>query len=95
MENPKVKLKIDAEADIWNYIYFTKYGGGKDIKVAKMFLPKELYYILNKKYSQNQRNKIIKEYIENVFNKKGEEIKNGVIKAKKIGEKSKKNISIW
>ncbi len=83
MQNPKVKLAISSKADVKNCLHFVKRNYIENPEFVKWFLPKELYFVLNEKFSQKERDKILKEYTERIFKSKKQEIKNGVAKAKK------------
>ncbi len=80
---PKLQLKIDIKADIRNAKWFVGYG-----KFVDWFLPDELQYIIEKKMSKTEKNKIIKEYSERIFAEKREEIESGV----KLTEKKWRNV---
>lgn len=66
---------MDAKQDILNYALFIKYS---DKKFLKMFLPKELHYILRGKLSKAEKEKIIKEYVLENFKKQKEEIRSNI-----------------
>jgi len=63
MKNPKTKFVISANEDIKNYILFNRYSG----EYLRMFLPKELHYIVKKKFSEKRKEKIIRDYIKHNF----------------------------
>ncbi len=67
MQNPKVKFVINPKADIENCLYFVKYNHIENPEYIKWFLPKELYFVLNDKFSQKERGDILKEYTKRIF----------------------------
>ncbi|MEK7582091.1 MAG: hypothetical protein AAB488_02070 [Patescibacteria group bacterium] len=81
MKNPEVLLKIDKKADIKNALLFIKYNPKDNLRFIRWFLPKKLHHILDKRYSQKERNKIIKKYTNDIFSKREEEIKEATIKS--------------
>lgn len=83
MKNPKVLLKASKEADIKNALLFIKYNLKENLAFVRWFLPKKLHYVLNKRYSQKERNRIIQKYTNYIFDNKKKEIKKAVIKARK------------
>ncbi len=83
MQNPKVKLAISPKADVENCLCFIKRRYVKNPEFVKWFLPKEFYFLLSKKFSQKERDKILRRYTEHIFELKKQEIKDGIIKVKK------------
>ncbi len=83
-KHPKVSLKIDIERDINNCINFLRSEKkGNKRQFLLWFLPDDFQYILNKKFSTRERNKIIKEYTRRVYRTKKDKIRDGLNKAKK------------
>lgn len=79
---PKIKFKIDLRVDTKNAVDFIKYNRSKQYKhFALWFLPEELRYILDKKISVSEKNKIIKDYTKKTYKDEKEEIAVG---AKKV-----------
>lgn len=76
MKVPRIKFVIDAEKDIKNYVLFNRYCGGRHF--LKMFLPKELHYVLNGDYSQKEKEKIVKKYVKDNFISREKAIKEKV-----------------
>jgi|SRR3989338_1348840 len=83
MKNPKVLLKADKAADIRNALLFIKYNLKENLEFVRWFLPKNLHYILDKRYSQKEKNRIVKKYINETFDNKKKEIKKAVIGTQK------------
>jgi hypothetical protein len=71
--NPKVQLIVDIQADIENAKWFV--GDGEFVE---WFLPKDFQFILSKKFSTSERNKIIIEYTKYIHALRREEIQKGV-----------------
>lgn len=68
MPNPKVKFVVDPQEDIRNYLLFNKYRyGADDRETLKMFLPRELHYISESRFSEREKTKIVKEYVLDTF----------------------------
>ena len=88
---PKINLKIDIKEDIDNCISFIK-RERKGIKREFLlwFLPDDFKYILNKNFSEKERNKIIREYTKHIYKIKKDEIGKGFEKAKKDWQKVEK-----
>ncbi len=82
MKNPKVKFVIDVNKDIENYILFNKYST-EGPKFLKMFLPKELHYILTDGLSEKKKEKIVEEYVRHNFSLYEKEITQNTEKIKK------------
>lgn len=71
---PKIKFFIKPQKDIYNAYNFLM--GEKDSCTS--FFPLELQYIFKKDFSLLEQKKIIKEYTENIYKYKAEEIHEGV-----------------
>ena len=83
-KHPKVTLKIDIEKDINNCINFLRSEKkGNKRQFLLWFLPDDFQYILGKKFSARERNKIIREYTRRVYKTKKDEIRDGFNKVKK------------
>ncbi len=68
---PKIKFRASLKVDTGNCINFIKQKrSGPRKQFTVWFLPQDLRYILNKKFSEKQREKIIKAYMRQVFNNK-------------------------
>jgi len=92
MPNPKVKFVIDPQEDIKNYILFNKYRyTAGDPKILKMFLPRELHYILKSRFSEKQKTKIVKAYVKNTFILHKKEIVQNTDRIKKGWQKAAKD----
>ena len=89
MKNPKIKFIIDVNQDIKNYILFNKYSG--DRSFPKMFLPKELHYILKGGFSEKKKEKIVKEYVKHNFSLHKKEITQNTERTKKRWKVAEKN----
>ncbi|MCX6813200.1 MAG: hypothetical protein NTV77_01795 [Candidatus Azambacteria bacterium] len=90
MKNPKVKFVINVNEDIKNYILFNKYST-EGPKFLKMFLPKELRYILTDGLSEKKKEKIIEEYVKYNFSLHEKEITQNTGKIKKRWKAVEKN----
>lgn len=89
---PKVKFKIDVQADISNCRHFIKYDRPqKNRSFLYQFLPKVLHYIVDQKLSEAKKNNAIKEYVERTYRAKMHEIKKGVAKANDDWKKIEKS----
>lgn len=76
---PKIKFIFGLKADTDNAINFLGHRRtGQYKRFVRWFLPDDLKYILNKKYSKKQKNEIIKSYTKKVYKEKRLEIANGV-----------------
>ena len=75
---PELKLIIDIKADIENAKFFVKHS-----KFVDWFLPLDLQYIISKKFSPLERNKIISEYTKHIHKINEKEILKGVAKTRK------------
>lgn len=75
---PKLKLAIDIKADIENAKWFVNHG-----EFVDWFLPLDLQYIISKKFSLSERNKIISEYTSHIHKINKENILKGVDETKK------------
>lgn len=69
---PKLKLKVNIEADIENAKWFVKNGHFVD-----MFLPTNFQYVMSERFSQSERNKIITEYTKHIYKINKKEILEG------------------
>jgi len=90
MKNPKDKFVIDINKDIENYILFNKYST-EGPKFLKMFLPKELHYILTDGLSEKKKKEIVKEYVKHNFGLHEKEITQNTEKIKKHWKVIEKN----
>jgi len=70
---PKVQLIVDVKKDIENAQWFVQDG-----EFVEWFLPKDFQYILSKKFSTPEKNKIITEYTKYVHTEKEKDIQKGV-----------------
>ncbi|OGF31931.1 hypothetical protein A2533_00645 [Candidatus Falkowbacteria bacterium RIFOXYD2_FULL_35_9] len=86
LKSPKIKLKIDLKQDIENAKWFVKNG-----QFVDWFLPRELYFILEEKYSTKQKNQFITDYTNQTFEAKKGQIKAGVEKSKFRWQKTEKS----
>lgn len=83
-EYPKIQLKIDIETDISNCISFVKrHLKGEDKNFLSWFLPDDFQFIVSKKFSEKEREKIIREYTKHIYKIKHKEINRGLERAKK------------
>ncbi len=88
---PKIKFKTDLKADTDNCISFLKRDRPKQNKqFVVWFLPLDLRYILNKKITVKEREKIIKKYTKEFFKNKRKAIIGGIKQAVKEWEKVEK-----
>ncbi|MFH1428096.1 MAG: hypothetical protein ABIG60_06275 [Patescibacteria group bacterium] len=83
MNNPKIVLKIDVDADIKNCLFFIKYNIKDNPEYIEWFLPDDLYYILKNKLNELKTNKVLKQYIQNTFEVNEKKIKENVKKTEK------------
>lgn len=81
MKYPKIKFVVSPDEDIKNYIFFSRYSNSKFLK---MFLPKDLHFLLKRNLSETSKEKTIKAYVKDKFrsrkieiDKNTEEIKKG------------------
>lgn len=89
MKNPKVKFVVSANQDIKNYVEFNKYRSNQSF--LKMFLPKKLFYVLERNLSEKKKLEIIKEYINDKFNLRKDEMNKNVKKIDKKWRLMEKN----
>jgi len=90
-KHPKIKLKIDKEADTKNCINFVRSEKkGSKRQFLLWFLPDDFKYILSKNFKDIERNKIIKEYTKHIYKLREKEIKKGLAKAQKDWQKIEK-----
>lgn len=75
---PNLKFKINKKADIVNAQHFIAEGSYVDL-----FLPQDLHYIIDNRFSKKEKDKIIKEYTDNIYIEKDQEIKRGMENVKK------------
>ena len=76
--NPNLKLIIDQSADIKNCLYFIKNESDVIPSFLDKFLPLNFQYIMNKKFSSIERNKIVREYTRHIYKINNAEIEHGV-----------------
>ncbi|HCC04922.1 TPA: hypothetical protein DEP58_01285 [Patescibacteria group bacterium] len=84
--NPKVQLIVDVKKDIENAQWFVQDG-----EFVEWFLPKDFQYILSKKFSTPEKNKIITEYTKYVHTEKQKDIQKGVEQVKEQWAKTESN----
>jgi len=92
--NPKIKFTIDIKEDTENAIDFVRRHAADtklDKKFLKWFLPEEVQYILNSKFSKKEKEKILINYTESIYNLRQKEIKDGFEKVKKDWGKVEKD----
>ncbi len=65
---PKIKLKIDIEKDVSNGVNFVKCNllDGRPEAITQ-FLPDPFQYVLNKRFSSKERDKIIEEFFQIIY----------------------------
>ncbi len=74
---PKIKFKIDVKTDIENAKSFIK-RRKSDKYFLEWFLPKEVQYILNGKFSEKELNKILEAYTIHIHTLRRKEIENDI-----------------
>jgi hypothetical protein len=88
---PNLQFKISCTSDINNCLFFVKHNSKNNKLFLKWFLPKNFQYILNKNFTDTERNKIIREYTKHIYKLNQKEIKEGLneteIKWRKIENK--------
>lgn len=75
---PDLKLIIDKNADIKNCTYFIANESSVIPDFLNKFLPHDLQYIMDKKFSYTEKDDIAKEYINSFYNTSADKIKRGV-----------------
>jgi hypothetical protein len=80
---PKIKFIVDYQKDINNCLSFLRWHAKDQPHYRRYFLPYKLHYILNKKVSSKERNKIIREYTGNYFSVHQQDIKRNVSQIEK------------
>jgi len=83
MNNSKILLRINIDADIRNCLSFIKYNTKDNPEYIKWFLPDSLSYVLKNKLNRLETNKVLKQYVQDTFKNNDKKIKENVKKAEK------------